>query len=104
MEGLQQALNRNSGKADTTLTPKAKTASQPRAQSTDQNESSAKPPKEKKEYTGAWLNPDFSTSLRMVQLRRRKGPDGKKVFLDDLVAEALNDLFAKYDVPTVRHD
>jgi hypothetical protein len=50
------------------------------------------------------LNPDFGTSLRLVQIRKRTEVQGKKVFLDDLIAEALNDLFIKYDVPTVLHE
>jgi hypothetical protein len=34
----------------------------------------------------AWLHPDFKSSLQ------------------NLMAEALNDLFAKYNVPTIRED
>ena len=49
-------------------------------------------------HVGAWLPPEFKTSLRMVQIKTAK--DGERGF-QDLVAEALNDLFAKYDVPTV---
>ena len=56
-----------------------------------------------KEYTGAWLNPDFGMSLRLVQIKRRRDDQGRKIYLDDLIAEALNDLFRKYDVPTVLH-
>ena len=40
----------------------------------------------------------------MVQIRKRSDAGGKKVYLDDLMAEALNDLFIKYDVPTVLHE
>jgi hypothetical protein len=60
--------------------------------------------REGKDNIGAWLNPDFGASLRMVQLRKRKDADGRKIYLDDLIAEALNDLFLKYDVPTVYHE
>jgi hypothetical protein len=49
-------------------------------------------------HVGAWLSPEFKTSLRMVQIKTAGG--GERGF-QDLVAEALNDLFAKYDVPTV---
>ncbi len=47
----------------------------------------------------AWMDPNFKSGLRLVQAR--KGP---KCELQHLLAEALNDLFAKYDVPTVRQD
>lgn len=59
--------------------------------------------REGKEYTGAWLNADFGLSLRLVQIKRRRDDTGKKIYLDDLLAEALNDLFRKYDVPTAEH-
>ncbi len=60
--------------------------------------------REGKEFTGAWLKADFGTGLRLVQIGKRKGEKGGKVYLDDLIAEALNDLFQKYDVPTVSHE
>ena len=47
----------------------------------------------------AWLNRDFKKSLRLVQARKVE-----KASLQDLLAEALNDLFSKYDVPTVNQD
>ena len=40
----------------------------------------------------AWLHPDFKSSLRLVQVRK-----GRNAALQDLMAEALNDLFIKYD-------
>lgn len=43
----------------------------------------------------AYLHPDYQTSLRLIHART-----GRKK--QDLIAEALNDLFAKYDVPQVR--
>lgn len=101
MQGLEAALKRNAGKP-------APRAAEPKAEApTPEPAVEAKPKpssRKNKEYTGAWLNPDFGTSLRMVQLRRRKDSNGQKVYLDDLMAEALNDLFVKYDVPTVHHD
>lgn len=42
----------------------------------------------------AWLHPDFKQSVRLVQARRPGS-------IQDLMEEALNDLFAKYDVPQV---
>lgn len=100
MDGLQQALKNSSGKASV---PPAKPSEQP-AEAAVPTAAPKRSSREGKEYTGAWLNPDFSTGLRMVQLRRRKDAQGRKVYLDDLIAEALNDLFVKYDVPTVHHD
>lgn len=102
MQGLEAALKKASGKpAAPPAQPKAVTSLEPGPAT----EAKAKPSfRKKKEYTGAWLNPDFGMSLRMVQLRKRKDAEGRKVYLDDLMAEALNDLFIKYDVPTVHHD
>jgi Antitoxin-like ribbon-helix-helix len=42
----------------------------------------------------AWLHPDFKASMRLVQARRPGS-------IQELMEEALNDLFAKYDVPQV---
>jgi hypothetical protein len=42
----------------------------------------------------AWMHPDFKRSMRLVQARR-------SCTIQDLLEEALNDLFAKYDVPQV---
>ena len=100
MAGLQQALKNSSGKTKIE-SPKPRAASPDTAKPVPKAKSSSR---DGKEYTGAWLNPDFGTSLRMVQLGRRKDAQGNKIYLDDLVAEALNDLFLKYDVPTVHHD
>jgi hypothetical protein len=44
----------------------------------------------------AWMVPEFKNSLRLVQARRPGS-------IQDLLEEALNDLFAKYDVPQVAH-
>ena len=95
MQGLQQALNKSSGKSKLEKP-------EPIATSNDAIKSTPAikaPSRHGKEYTGAWLNPDFKKSLRLVQIRK-----GGKVYLDDLVAEALNDLFFKYDVPSVNHE
>ena len=55
------------------------------------------PSREGKVNVSAWLDPSFKRSLRMVQ-----AVTGKK--LEPLVAEALNELFAKYNVPQVREE
>jgi hypothetical protein len=58
----------------------------------------ARPPSRAgKENISAWLSPKYQTSLRLVHART-----GRKK--QDLIAEALNDLFAKYDAPQVRED
>jgi hypothetical protein len=45
----------------------------------------------------AWLHPDFKSSLRLVQARRSGS-------IQEILEEALNDIFAKYDVPQVTTD
>lgn len=45
------------------------------------------------------LSEDFKRSLRLVQAHRGHG-----CTLEQLAAEALNDLFSKYNVPTVTSD
>lgn len=47
-----------------------------------------------KKNISAWLDPAYDRSLMMV-----RAVSGKKA--QDLIAEALNDLFAKYDVPQI---
>ncbi len=42
----------------------------------------------------AWLDPGFKASMRLVQARRPGS-------IQELIEEALNDLFAKYDVPQI---
>ena len=95
MQGLQQALKDTSGKAP---------VQKPEAVKEVASANGRSPSREGKELTGAWLNADFGTNLRLVQIRKRKNERGGKVYLDDLIAEALNDLFRKYDVPTVSHE
>jgi hypothetical protein len=55
------------------------------------------PSREGKTNITAYLSPDYKSSLRLIQARTGKS-------LQALVAEALNDLFGKYDVPVVRGD
>ena len=55
------------------------------------------PSREGKVNISAYLDPAYKRSLRMVQAVTDKK-------LEPLLAEALNDLFAKYDVPQVRAD
>lgn len=55
------------------------------------------PSREGKAHISAWLNPSFRASIRMIQVQ----DTGKSQ--QDLIAEALNLLFGKYNVPTVRY-
>src|SRR5262245_42810935 len=97
LKNLQQALNDTAGKPQT---PKAKPQPEkPTQEPPPSTEAKRQPSRVGKKNVGAWLHPDFSTGLRLVQIRRGGG-----VYLDDLIAEALNDLFRKYDVPTVLHE
>jgi hypothetical protein len=97
MKSLQQALNSTAGVP-------AKRNPQYSAALAAASNDAPKPPKNLPKHPGkesvtTWLHPDFKKSLRLVQLRR-----GGKVYLDDLIAEALNDLFRKYDAPIVTHE
>ena len=55
------------------------------------------PSREGKTNVTAYLSPDYKASLRLIQARTNTS-------LQALLAEALNDLFSKYDVPVVRED
>ncbi|MBV8833104.1 MAG: hypothetical protein JO108_28230 [Acidobacteriaceae bacterium] len=46
----------------------------------------------------AWLPGDFKKSIRLVQAKKLDNSA-----FQDLMAEALNDLFVKYNVPTVAY-
>ena len=47
-----------------------------------------------KKHVGAWLPVAYKASLRLIQAKTERT-------IEQLTAEALNDLFVKYDVPTV---
>jgi hypothetical protein len=85
---LQAALSQNSGKSKAPVPEPARID----APQTGRAQSRAD-----KDNISAWLHSDFQTSLRLIHART-----GKKK--QELIAEALNDLFAKYDVPQVRED
>src|SRR4051812_32636371 len=55
------------------------------------------PSREGKTNITAYLSPDYKASLRLIQAKNGHS-------LQDLLAEALNDLFAKHDVPVIRED
>jgi hypothetical protein len=55
------------------------------------------PSRDGKVHVGAYLAPGFKSSLRLVQAQTNKD-------VQSLVAEALNELFHKYQVPQVDHN
>ncbi len=84
---LQAALNQNGGRKAQAeevppVAPITAEASNPSSRAGQSNIS-------------AYLHPDYQTSLRLIHART-----GRKK--QNLIAEALNDLFAKYDVPQIR--
>jgi len=94
MQSLQQALSASAAKtAKHPEPPAAPAASHPPAPATRPRGRAGQV------NISSWMDPNFKSSLRLVQAR--KGP---KCELQDLIAEALNDLFVKYDVPTVSQD
>ena len=83
MADIQRQLERTSGRA-----PDALNGEPPRRTPTEA------PSREGKIHIGAYLHPDFKTSLRLVQARTGKDLQG-------LLADALNELFRFYNVPVV---
>lgn len=55
------------------------------------------PSREGKTNITAYLSQDYKRNLRLIQAKAGHS-------LQTLIAEALNDLFAKYDVPTIGHE
>ncbi len=53
--------------------------------------------REGKIHVGAYLDPAFRKSLRMVQAQTDSD-------MQELLSEALNDMFRKYNVPVVDHN
>jgi hypothetical protein len=88
LAGLQNALNQSAGRKPTPLVPVVSTVGGKVAAGDRQANRVGKI------NIAAWLHPDFKASIRLVQARRGGG-------IQDIMAEALNDLFAKYDAPQV---
>jgi hypothetical protein len=83
---IQEQLEKAQGKAPQPVAPTAR-ATPPRR--TKKAEGRAG-----KVHLGAYLEPDFRKSFRMVQAQTDKD-------MQELMAEAFNDLFRKYKVPVV---
>jgi len=55
----------------------------------------ARPDRAGKTLIGGWFPRSFTSSLRLIQAKHTEKD------LQSLIGEALNDLFAKYNVPTI---
>jgi hypothetical protein len=94
LSGLQNALNSSSGRVAASVAPA------PLAASTPTTTRTGKPPSRAEQINiSAWLHKDFKKSIRLVQAKRLDNSS-----LQDLMAEAFNDLFSKYNVPTVNQE
>ena len=90
IKSLQQALSASSGKAAAVAEREPANAAPAIAR---------QPGRAGQVNISAWMDANFKASLRLVQARK-----GGSASLQDLMAEALNDLFTKYDVPTIRRE
>jgi hypothetical protein len=91
MADIQRQLERATGRATVSATP----AASPPAAVLDAPSTSAKAPsREGKIHIGAYLHPDFKTSLRLVQAQTGKD-------IQALIADALNELFRAHNAPVV---
>lgn len=116
LKALQQALNTSTQRPSTrhasstsnkampaeSVEAATTTAVMPSPQANEATSSMARggymaPSREGKTNITAYLSPDYKSSLRLIQARTGKS-------LQDLIAEALNDMFSKYDVPVIRED
>lgn len=98
VSALQAALSANTGKA--APPPAAPVLVQERAALPEPKPEPAgqgRGYREGKVNISAYLSKEYRRSLRMVHAITDRN-------LETLMAEALNDLFAKYDVPQVRED
>jgi hypothetical protein len=91
IKSLQQALSTSSGKTSAAVVEREPANVNPPA--------ARQPGRAGQVNISAWMDANFKASLRLVQARK-----GGNAALQDLMAEALNDLFTKYDVPTIRHE
>ena len=89
---MQAALRSAAAPASRTATPPAPTAERRTMQP-----STRPPSRVGKVAITAWLPPQFMSSFRLIQAQDNRP-------LQDLAAEAFNELFRKYNVPTVSID
>jgi hypothetical protein len=92
---MQAALRNAAAPASSTLPA---TTSLPIVEQRSTQPSSRPPSRVGKVAITAWLPPQFMSSFRLIQAKDNRP-------LQDLAAEAFNELFRKYNVPTVSiHD
>lgn len=75
----------------------AKQAKPPELEQKSKGKDSLAKGRDGKIHVGAYLDPAFRKSLRMVQAQTDSD-------MQELLAQALNDLFRKYNVPVVGQD
>jgi hypothetical protein len=101
MDSLQNALKSSAGRS---VAPKATVESVALEAAAPVERPASAPPRKPtvsagragKENIAAWLPAGFKRSIRLVQAKLPGDPA-----LQDVMAEAFNDLFVKYNVPTV---
>jgi hypothetical protein len=91
---LQSALNSSSGR-----TAPLPIADRPISPPPTKPEAARQPGRAEQANISAWLHKDFKKSIRLIQAKKTE-----KATLQDLMAEAFNDLFSKYNVPTVNEE
>lgn len=99
MQNLQSALERSTGRAapaSSLKTEKIAPSAAPKAHGAATATGKRQAGREGKFNLSSWQPHAFKASLRLVQAH--KGGDAT---IEELMAEALNDLFVKYKVPTV---
>jgi hypothetical protein len=90
---LQNALNSSSGRtAPVAVADRPVVAPSTRA-------ARKQPTRAEQVNMSAWLHKDFKKSIRLVQAKKTENAT-----LQDLMAEAFNDLFSKYNVPAVNEE
>jgi hypothetical protein len=93
MAAIQAQLERATGRTPTPAVPISPTP--PAPQVAAPRPVPARPPsREGLIHIGAYLHPDFKTSLRLVQARTGKD-------IQTLIADALNELFRAHNAPVV---
>ncbi len=95
---LQAALSGGSGKERAAASPSTPPQDEISSETRRHRPTTARTPsRADKVNVSGWFDPAYKRSMRMVQAITDKK-------LEALLAEAMNDLFAKYDVPQVRED
>jgi hypothetical protein len=94
MAAIQAQLERATGRASATAVPASPTPPSTPQVAAPRPVSVRPPSREGMIHIGAYLHPDFKTSLRLVQARTGKD-------IQTLIADALNELFRAHNAPVV---